>query len=490
MSKRVRKPTEKQLALIEQMKQPTKPASPPPKKQPTPQKPLVEPASPKNTPIPKTYSFAKAIEFLNSLPNSQNSLDIWVRCLTMIGAYARDDREELLEDTVAQIQDVIKDDDILELLNDYEKTINIIDEEIKNKITGEDISGETRKQYYVAIETVSMKKGVPLDKEVRAKYSERREVIEEENTGERDLNKPKRAIAKYPDLTWEQIEKEYDEYVSSHNMTKKYLRLMTLAGLYVVQRPRRLEYRTLKYYEKMPKKPVAGENFLVLNKNQATLVLDEFKTRWRVKKGSKERKQQLPTYTTNLKPRLASLFREYIKKWEVKNGGYIFYKEKLGQDQPYEEKGMSKYMTSVFKQVFDRDDMSINTFRHLWNTFVSEHFQEYNDAQIKQLALDVGDTDLNLPSHLRYRITNQANQNKSVTEIARNVIEQGDARRLAEEEGGSEGSVGDINEVQQPAKHVELDRRIQDLASAGAVIDAFYTLMRPVLIDLINRHRE
>ena len=102
---------------------------------------------------------------------------------------------------------------------------------------------------------------------------------------------------------------------------RKSLRIACIVGLYIIQRPRRSEdYNSLQYFSKKPTETEAKDrNILYNDKGKLYLSIDLFKTRWRTQGASKERKQQLPRYIKEVNSFLASLLKDYIKKWDIKD---------------------------------------------------------------------------------------------------------------------------------------------------------------------------
>jgi hypothetical protein len=109
---------------------------------------------------------------------------------------------------------------------------------------------------------------------------------------------------------------EYNNFVDTHAFTKtkkglKDLRVATLIGFYILQRPRRLDYRLLQYYSKKPsEEEFKDRNILYNDDGKLYVSLDVFKTRYRVSGGSTEKKELLPRYIKELNPKLASLLRD------------------------------------------------------------------------------------------------------------------------------------------------------------------------------------
>jgi hypothetical protein len=88
--------------------------------------------------------------------------------------------------------------------------------------------------------------------------------------------------------------------------------------------------------------------------------------------------------------------------------------------------------------------------RHIFNSWIVENLVQFNDNQLQEISIDVGDTAKNLPTHRRYRISLQENADMDKTEIEGNIHDNEYARNvmLANiEEGGSVGNVADVADV-------------------------------------------
>ena len=514
---RVRKPTEKQLALNEQMKQPTKKKQSPP--EPEPVKPVESSPPPQKEKAPvktrkSSFTLAKCVEVIRLLPNPDTSQDVWVNALTTLAVFAQPKPDELKHETQEEVRNILKDYDIGKLVRDYDKTVDIIDNKVRNRANGEEVSPHTIKPIYdVITKLIGNKKGqIDCVQGLRKKYIDKKIEWDEKGMETRRLNIAKGGNAKNPSFTWEQAEERLNRYVDTQPMGdtgegKHRLRCAVIVGFYIFQRPRReQDYNCLRLYKKLPTNYPEGENILIMDKDKATMYIDKFKTRWITTKSGKS-KEQMERYVKELNPKLVSLLKTYIKFFDIKDKDVLFFKGNpkdkkevwdkavkakgiLYNPENGKDKGFAYLAQRAFLEVLGVKDFTINSVRHIFNTFIDRHSNEYNLAQRRQISIDVGDTPRDGASNIGYVITNPENRDKDITEIQGEVLDKIRAREQADLEAEEEGSVGDINEVQQPTKHVELDRRIQDLASAGAVIDAFYTLMRPVLIDLINRHRE
>ena len=279
------------------------------------------------------------------------------------------------------------------------------------------------KQYYLSVVRLTQK-GAPLQlpKEIRDKYNDKVKDFDKKSNDARNTNEPKRGNAENPDFDWLTAQKEYEDYISTKAFTntekgRKELRIAILVGLNVLQRPRRVsDYSSLQYFSKKPtEKEAEGRNILYKDGDKIYFSIDVFKTRYRVSGQATEKKELLPRYVKEVNGRLASLFMDFIKKLEIKNMSkltpaekrasknyYIFHQEG-NQEVGYTENTFSKVVATAFKVVFNnRKNLTVNTVRHIYNTWIAKHISEFNDAKLHEIAVDVGDTPKNLPTNLRY----------------------------------------------------------------------------------------
>ena len=268
-------------------------------------------------------------------------------------------------------------------------------------------------------------------------------------------------------------------------------------------------------------------NFVVIEKDKATLYIEDFKIRYKVRGQSNKKSEVMPRYEKELPPRLTSLLKDYISKWDIPDnsklkqadkkelkkkdkerrdaliaakvktlpketpvGYFVFFKETGEKDEKISEGGFSKVVATALQKVLGRKKITANTMRHAWNTWLVEHMSDFTDEQIKQFAIDVGDTPKNLPTHLRYRHANQQNVGVNKTEIVGGL--QGDEyvkemMLLEHEEGGSVGDVGEIDEDEVVSPKAPLNEVVSGDADVSQLLDGMYQAMRPFLIQLLSK---
>jgi hypothetical protein len=233
----------------------------------------------------------------------------------------------------------------------------------------------------------------------------------------------------------------------------------------------------LQWFSRKPTEAEAKDrNILYTEKGKMYFSLDVFKTRYRTVGNAKEKKQQLPRYITEVNAYLASLLKDYVKKWgirdmtkltadEKKKGTnyYVFHLETGNQEQNYGG-GFSKYVSSCCEKVFNgRKNITPNTFRHLYNTYIADNLNEFNDNQLNAISLDVGDTPKNMASNLRYRHQNQVNADIEKTQIEGLIRYKKDAKDAMNVANEDVASVGDIQEA------APKDREDDDIQSVSDI---------------------
>jgi len=442
-----------------------------------------------------TFTLKEGIEYINSLANAPSSKLNWTSALSTLVHYNEDENPYPTDMTKKELAEKYADINIVPLLNDFDKVVEIIEKQIKSTRDGNNIAIDSMKQYFLAIVRL-IQRGSPLSlsKELSGKYNAKVIEFDALSNKQRNTNEAKKANLEYPDFTWSVVQKEYEDYVTSHAFTntmkgKKDVRNACIVGLYVLQRPRRVaDYSSLQWFSKKPTdKESDGRNILYIDDGEMYVSIDRFKTRFRVTGASKQRKELLPRYIKKVNSKLVDLFKKYIKIWNIKDMSkltnderrqgkeyYIFHQETKTHEDMYDENSFSKVISNCFKAVFNgRKGLTVNTLRHAFNTWISDNITQFSDAQLMEIAVDVGDSAKSLPTNLRYRIANQENAGMEKTQIedmlhddeyAKNVMMAG------AEEGGSIGNVeqqetsNDDNEVISPAPvNVDNDSSLDEL---------------------------
>jgi hypothetical protein len=203
-------------------------------------------------------------------------------------------------------------------------------------------------------------------------------------------------------------------------------------------RPRRLDYRYVKVYTAKPKKPAATDSYVVVGGKDVKLTCGEFKTR--IRKGV----ELMPIFNKTLPAQLGSIVKNYVKKHNIKNGEFLFYNFK--HDNMFDDSAFSKQIAKASKKVLDVN-LTANDFRHTYMDFIADHFQEYNDNDLKQIAYEMGD--MNVYTALKYRIAKKKKEMDTVTEINKRIVEERENeinRLVREEEEGSRKGGDEMNE--------------------------------------------
>lgn len=429
------------------------------------------------------FTLEEAHKHFDGLANAANSKANWKNAITVLVSYNESGQNTYETNmTKNELYDKYKNVDIVQLINDFDEVEDIVENKLLSSVSKQPLAIDSKKQYYLAILRLTQKKSkLQIDKEIRDRYNDKLKEVEADSNKKRNQNKPKRAVLAYPDFTWHQAETELKQYIDSSSFTntakgRKALRNAVVVSLYVIQRPRRAQdYMLLQYWGKKPTEAEAtGRNILYVENGKWFFSLDVFKTRYRVTGASKDKKELLPRYVKEVNPYLASLFKDLIKKWDIKDMSkltkdekkkgvnyYIFHLEKGNQQQNYGG-GFSKYVSSCCEKVFNgRKNLTPNTFRHIYNTYIADNLNQFNDNQLNEISIDVGDTPRNMSSNLRYRHQNQQLADVEKTQIEgliRYQKDAADAMNVANEEEGSVGNVEnneqgneqDADEIQSP----------------------------------------
>lgn len=459
----------------------------------------------------KRYTLKEAISYISGLANAPASRKNWMDALATLIHYV--EAKDLAYPTTlkkSEMADKYADVNLIPIIYDIANVSEIIDTKIMSSRNDSPIAVDTRKQFYLAIIRLTQKKSpFQLSKEVKEFYQEKLKEIETLSNQQRNKNEAKRANLKYPDFTWVVAQKEFEDFIGTHSFTntnsgRKDLRCAVIVGLYILQRPRRVaDYSSLQYFSKKPaEKDLKDKNIIYGEGDKLFFSIDVFKTRYRVAGGASQKKELLPRYVKEVNPRLSSLIRDYIKKWNVKDMSkltgeekrqkkqyYVFYKETGTHQDAYDENSFSKYISSCMKKVFNnRSGLTVNTMRHNYNTWLSENLSMFNDAQLQEIAIDVGDTPRNLPTNLRYRLQTEGLGDVEKTQIEGIINDNEYARNVMLAGAEEEGSIGNApdgennqeadNEVISPA----ID--ITTIANVPTDIDALYMKLGKAYMEL------
>lgn len=405
---------------------------------------------------PPSYTLGEAIIYLNSTQNAKKSKDLWSDNLATL-VYYNEMGQNAYPVTLRKKEMIEKYQDVnlVPLLNDVDTVVDIVNNQIKSSRDGNPIAVDTRKQYYTAILRATQK-GSPFrpTTDIKKQYEDKLKEAESISNKQRNQNAPTRALKEYPDFTWIKAHREYKEFLNTHAFTntekgRHDLRCAVVVGLYVLQRPRRVEdYSSLQYYSKKPAdRELANRNVIYAEDGKLFFSIDKFKTRFRVSGASKKKTELLPRYVKQVNPKLAELFKTYIKKHDIKDMSkltaeekrqnkqyFVFYKStktRGSSAEALDSGAFGKHINACCKEVFKgRTKLTANSFRHIYNTWLVDNIRHFTDEQLKQFSIDVGDTPRELPTNYRYRIANQANVGMEKTQI-----EDG----LREVEEGEEG---------------------------------------------------
>lgn len=441
---------------------------------------------------PYKYTLKQAMDFIESLKNpdstkmiAKNSLlnlIYWHHNLNVKDEYNTKTNKELMDD------ENITSIDIYDLLKDFDLTEKAIDN-IKIKKTNEPVAIDTKKQVITAITYLNqnLPNKIDLPKETWDKYGKLFKDYQDQSNNKRRQNKVNsEKLQKVLDagIDWVKLKQMYDDFDTKASYTntktgRKNLRAVCMVGFYVLQRPRRSEdYWLLQLWTKQPtEKDKKDRNILYHEKDQSTLYIDSFKTRTLTK--NNKTKNVLNTFETIIDSRLHSLLKDFIKKMDYKQGDYIFPQE--NDDLKINEKytttsGFGNNLTSASKLIF-KVPVGPNEFRHLFNTWLFENGNQFTDEQMLRFSEEVGDKPKDLPTNLRYRIANPANEGKTKTQIQKEQEFVQIAGNISADEGDSIGNV-----PQQDKNEVIND---VDTDDNSKLLDNLWSALKPVLLRMM-----
>lgn len=416
------------------------------------------------------FTLEDAHKHFDGLGNAANSKVNWKNSITTLVSFNESGKNTFETGmTKNELYEKYKNTDIVKLISDFDEVQDIVENRLLSSVSKQPIAVDSKKQYYNAVIRLTQKRSkFQLDKETKEQYIQALKDTEAASNTKRNQNKPKRALLEYPNFTWADAETELKKYIDEQNFTntakgRKALRNAVIVGLYVIMRPRRaLDYMLLQYYGRKPTETEAtGRNIFYKDGGKYYFSIDKFKTRMRLSGSAKEQKELLPRYITEVNPYLASLMKDLITKWGIKDMSklskeekkkkteyFIFHLEKGSQEQNYGS-GFSKYVALCSKAVYNRNNITPNIYRHLYNTYIADNLNLFNDNQLNAISIDVGDTPRAMASNLRYR-----HQNQQVAEIEKTQIENlirynQDAVNAMNIQNEEEGSVGNVENNEQ-----------------------------------------
>jgi hypothetical protein len=456
----------------------------------------------------KTFTLEDAYKYFDTLPNAEKSKQIWKSQMTNLVVYAEGDDHSPL--TTKEFYEKHKAVDMTALIADYEKVIDIIENKIRSKTTDQPIALDTRRQYISGIVRLTQKSSpFKVAPTTRSLYISKERQYHGESNDRRDESEPTKGNLLNPDLTWTKMREDYDKWVAAQPFTntdkgRKDLKTAIVVGLYVIHKPRRVaDYASLQVYSKLPdKKDRETKNILHVEKDKMTLYVNVFKTRWTTRGGAKKRMELLGEYVKEVKPQLASLFKDYIKKADIKDMSkrtpaevrekqqyYIFAEPRTQLEDAKKEdeavkkidNAFSKAAVLAFKAVFlkpdgtKREGVSVNTIRHAWNTWRMSHFKEFSIKQHRDWQVEVGDTPKQYPSADRYMIRNQDNVGLEMSEVVEAIQDKEYAEGLMKGDAEEQGSVMGGSAKEQRAEQMEV---INEADESDAVVEPVGALTR------------
>lgn len=414
---------------------------------------------------------------MKELPNPQTTISLWYNNFINLVNFSLDERIKEKKEIVAE---QLKDFNVYELLIDFDRVNTIIKEKIVNTTNEQPITEETKKQYYFSILSVIGENGsILLPDEIVKKYTQAKTDAEIISQQSRKNLIPKGIRESNPDVFWDDIVEKYEKFIKETPFTntekgKRELKYAIAVGLYVLQSPRRVnDYSNLKWYSKLPnEKDREDSNIIVINGDNATFHIDDFKIRHVTKKGKK--KEVLPTYVKEVNSTLLDLIKKHIKYNQIpdmtksEEDHFIFFKEN-GSTDGIDPSYMSKLVKVAGKYIF-KLNITATDYRHLFSHYINvKHPNEFNIKHLDQIAIDVGDK--HRSTQYAYRDANLQNINKTPVEIQEALKEKD--RRADEQD-----SIGNIPQEEQNEiiEDNENDRLLDDL----------WRVLKPVLLKIMK----
>lgn len=434
------------------------------------------------------FTLKQALDYIQSLSNPDTTKLNWTSSLSTLVHYNEEGENAFPTDlTKAEMATKYADVNLIPLLTNPDKVINIVQNEIKSSRSNNNIAIDSQKQYWLSLIRISDKgSALTLPKEARDVYIKQMKEADKSSNAKRNLNEPKAGNLLHPEFTWTVAQDELEKFLTETSFTntksgRTNLRNAVLSALYVLHNPRRIEdYCFLQYYSKKPTdNDLNDRNVIYKDDKKLYFSIDVFKTRMRVVGSAKQPKEVLPRYVKELTPKLQSLFEDYFKRFNTKDMAklttqqkrqktqfYVFHLED-DDEAVYSPNTFSKVVSNAFKAVYKKNKLTVNTFRHIFANWITDNFNHFNDAQMGEFAISVGDTARVMPTNLRYRIQHQENKDYEKTEIMGNIQGNEYARRMYEAQAEEGGSVGQVDE---PNTH-NLNQDDNEVQSAPPITD-------------------
>lgn len=413
---------------------------------------IEEPMPPKRKAPPRNYQYTvkNAFDFIGTLENPDGTKKIARTSIAnLVRQWLDENDRDWSELTVPELQ--TREDflatDIFPLINNYDECKDLI-ATLKKK-DGEEFAVDTKKQVVVTINLLTQNKagGILLNIPLYKKYGDLEREYHEASHTKRRVRRGvvKGYLAQNPEYSWTDIKKEFAEFVDNASCTntengRKNLRAICQVGLFVWLRPRRSEdWWKLQLYSKLPEdEKMKDKNILLMErvrdeatnqmKTKMTLYIDDFKNRYITRKGT--RKEVLPRFVKELDTQLTKYLEDYIKKSNIRDNSritpeerrenkefYVFPRQDNDSGDKYSEtSGYGSSLTSACKRIFNKK-LIANDFRHAYQNWVVENLNDYTDDQLKDIAIECGDTWKDLPTNLRYRISKAKHEGKTKTQI-------------------------------------------------------------------------
>lgn len=381
-------------------------------------------------------------------------------------------------------------DNVSEMLKDPELFMEKVKTMTYERDDTQLMAEESFKSYFTMIRTITKDGNVSgLTKAKIEKYNELMTTTSNKTKTERKKREAKGAtLAKNPDLKWTDIITLRDTYIKKRNKTFRNLRPLLLVSFNTFLKPRRLDLRFVQYLNKEPKGAEKNnyESCLVISNNKAVLTIGKYKTRYKLGE------EQMKPFVKTLPKELAVLTRAYIDKAGLKPGEYLFH-GLHDKTTPQGDSTFSKYITTCSKAVLGKEyPLGCNEYRHLYISFVADHYRDYDTHQLEQICEEMGD--MSLMTNLNYAISKRK-EGETISEIEDRHQKEAEAEKDEQEGSVAGASAGEGSESDDETPQAEPPSVTPVTSTASnketvddipQILDSMYNSVRPHLIALFT----
>ena len=338
---------------------------------------------------------------------------------------------------------------------------------------------ENRKAYFIAVKAFLREAGDKIKgvtEEIEDKYTNAMNENRDKSEENRDKMLPTRNMALYPDVEWKTLLQRRDAFWSNKMKTFNNLKAFLPIALYTYLPPRRLEYRLLKVYHKRDPANTDDINYIVVKQNEIVMHLDVFKTRWRTWR--KKKTEILPRYTVTFPDELTKWTKEYIKKANIRDGDYLFTKDKgVNKGQHYDSPPFSTFLNDCATAVLGLS-IGVDDFRHYYVTEVGYNYMDYTRDQLKQVAVSMGDK--SIETNQSYRV---ARQKKVDAEAGPSGV--GEEPAPAPAPAAALPALEELPAEEEAPREMEMLPHVEE-PSNEILLDNLWIALKPVLLKMMK----